>query len=137
MNFREVWDHQLRWARTIRVCQGGPFFLSVLSNASFWPVLWLVAVPSTQSVFGSALILGTRMAAGYYFERKLTGSGKFTSCWVAVAKDFLQLGIWFRAFTGKNVTWRGVGRKELQRRVAGDVDRELFQRRVTARGNAK
>jgi len=108
MSFREVWDHQLRWARTIRVCQGGPFFLSVLSNASFWPVLWLVAAPSTASFLGGGFILATRMAAGYYLDRKLTGTGTFPSCWVAVVKDFLQLGIWFRAFTGKNVTWRGV-----------------------------
>ncbi len=108
MDFREVWDHQLRWARTIRVCQGGPFFLSVLSNASFWPVLWLAAVPSMASILGGVCILATRMAAGYYLDRKLTGIGTFTSCWVAVVKDFLQLGIWFRAFTGKNVTWRGV-----------------------------
>jgi ceramide glucosyltransferase len=26
MNWRQVWAHQSRWARTIRVCQPGPFF---------------------------------------------------------------------------------------------------------------
>jgi len=34
--WREVWAHQLRWARTIRVCQPVPYFFSILSNATWW-----------------------------------------------------------------------------------------------------
>ena len=41
MNWRDVWKHQLRWARTIRVCQPLPYFFSILSNATLWPLLWL------------------------------------------------------------------------------------------------
>jgi len=33
--------HQLRWARTIRVCQPFPFFMSILNNSTLWPLLWL------------------------------------------------------------------------------------------------
>src|SRR6185437_14767227 len=40
MNWRAVWKHQLRWARTIRVCQPAPYFFSILSNAGFWALLW-------------------------------------------------------------------------------------------------
>ena len=43
MNWRDVWKHQLRWARTIRVCQPLPYFFSILSNATLWPLLWLVS----------------------------------------------------------------------------------------------
>jgi ceramide glucosyltransferase len=58
MNWRDVWKHQLRWARTIRVCQPLPYFFSILSNATLWPLLWLaselfkwavMAVPNGQS----------------------------------------------------------------------------------------
>jgi ceramide glucosyltransferase len=35
----EVWRHQLRWARTIRVCQPLPYFFSILGNATLWPLL--------------------------------------------------------------------------------------------------
>ncbi len=38
MNWRDVWKHQLRWARTIRVCQPLPYFFSILSNAGFWAI---------------------------------------------------------------------------------------------------
>ena len=39
--WREVWAHQIRWARTIRVCQPVPYFFSILSNATVWPLAWL------------------------------------------------------------------------------------------------
>ncbi|HEY2082198.1 MAG TPA: glycosyltransferase, partial [Verrucomicrobiae bacterium] len=42
MGWRAVWKHQLRWARTIRVCQPMPYFFSILSNAGFWALLWFI-----------------------------------------------------------------------------------------------
>lgn len=47
MTWSAVWKHQLRWARTIRVCQPAPYFFSILSNAGFWAAVWLVV-----SLFG-------------------------------------------------------------------------------------
>lgn len=38
-NWRETWRHQLRWARTVRVCRPVPYFFSILGNATLWPVL--------------------------------------------------------------------------------------------------
>ena len=46
MGWAEVWKHQLRWARTIRVCQPAPYFFSLLSNATLWPLLWLIVKPA-------------------------------------------------------------------------------------------
>lgn len=40
--WREVWAHQLRWARTVRVCQPVPYFFSILSNATLWLALWFL-----------------------------------------------------------------------------------------------
>ncbi len=45
MGWAAVWKHQLRWARTIRVCQPAPYFFSLLSNATLWPLLWLILKP--------------------------------------------------------------------------------------------
>src|SRR6185369_5879846 len=41
MGWKAVWKHQTRWARTIRVCQPVPYFFSMLSNPTLWPLLWL------------------------------------------------------------------------------------------------
>jgi hypothetical protein len=45
LDWRAVWKHQLRWARTIRVCQPVPYFFSILSNATLWPLLLLAVKP--------------------------------------------------------------------------------------------
>lgn len=54
MGWRDVWRHQVRWARTIRVCRPLPYFLSIVANATLWPVLLLV----------NGLVNGLRPAAG-------------------------------------------------------------------------
>lgn len=108
MGFREAWVHQLRWARTIRVCQPGPFFWSVLANASLWPLLWVVAAPSHVAWLGCIVCLGSRMLAGALLERRLIGKWSLGSLGMAVTKDLLQVVIWLLAFTGSQVVWRGV-----------------------------
>src|SRR5262245_14556026 len=45
MTAREVWQHQLRWARTIRVCQPAAYFFSILNNLTFWSLCWLLSNP--------------------------------------------------------------------------------------------
>lgn len=50
--WREVWAHQLRWARTIRVCQPVPYFFSILSNATVWNCLLLaLSIHKAPEVF--------------------------------------------------------------------------------------
>lgn len=43
MGWRDVWRHQVRWARTIRVCRPLPYFLSIAANPTLWPLLLLVS----------------------------------------------------------------------------------------------
>jgi ceramide glucosyltransferase len=107
MDAAEVWKHQLRWARTIRVCEPGSYFFSVLGNASLWPLVWLAAAPSGWSAAGCGACLVFRMAAGFYLECRLNGRRSIHSWWLALVKDFLQVAIWALAFTGRQVSWRG------------------------------
>jgi ceramide glucosyltransferase len=108
MTFVEVCSHQLRWARTIRVCRPVAFVFTVLSIAAVWPLLWLALQPSWASAFGAFLCLAIRGAAGVYLEGRMTGRFTLSSGALALAKDLFQLGIWALAFTGRRVVWRGV-----------------------------
>lgn len=107
MPFSEVWAHQLRWARTIRVCQPGPYSLSILGNATLWPVLLLVSAPSALVAGAVATALAWRMVQGCLMERKFTGRGRLDSLWMALVKDVLQVGLWAAAFAGRQVVWCG------------------------------
>jgi ceramide glucosyltransferase len=107
LSWKQVWDHQTRWARTIRVSQPVPYFLSKLSNATFWPLLWIICDPGTRSIGFGAFCLAVRMGSAWYSERKMTGRARLSSLWLAPIKDILQIAIWVSAFTGNRIHWRG------------------------------
>ena len=108
MGWSAVWRHQLRWARTIRVCQPVPYFFSVLSNSTFWPLLWAALLPSRVSGFALLTALLLRCAMALDVQAKLTRSMRHAPfIWLAPIKDLLQFGIWLCAFIGNTVEWRG------------------------------
>lgn len=131
MTWRAVWKHQLRWARTIRVCQPAPYFLSILSNVTLWTLLWLAAelVHTTIEVhpFGTnaaggfaamltlqpgaiaAAMCGLiRVLIAYDLQFRLTNSSAHLGYfWLVPIKDLLQAAIWVAAFLGNRIEWRG------------------------------
>lgn len=137
MNFRDVWNHQLRWARTIRASQPLPYFFSILSNATLWAallalfgelggfpllpdaVLYGGALPSSlQAALGPIhipwvlliflVVLGTRIWMAVRLQYSLTQDiDVLRYWWMVPAKDFLGAGIWAAAFLGNTIVWRG------------------------------
>jgi ceramide glucosyltransferase len=131
--WREVWAHQLRWARTIRVCQPAPYFFSILSNATVWAAAWLawagisfvMILPAFEraddfrgeSVFWMAVLGALLTLTVVTFARllmaddcyarllKLTNPGGIPG--MAPLKDLLQVPIWALAFLGNTVVWHG------------------------------
>jgi len=132
MDWRGVWKHQLRWARTIRVCQPLPYFFSIVSNATLWPLLWLaselfkvlpmsaptapfdpfrafeikiVLLDGVIFVIGLLLI---RILLAKDLQRRFTPErGLVSPFWLVPVKDLLQAALWFCAFAGNTVEWRG------------------------------
>jgi ceramide glucosyltransferase len=112
MNWRGVWKHQLRWARTIRVCQPVPYFFSILSNATLWPLLWLIASLVLSKTFCLPLLaiacLLIRMGLAQNLQRRFMQSrDNLAPAWLVPVKDLLQAAVWLGAFLGNTVEWRG------------------------------
>lgn len=108
MNWHESWAHQLRWARTIRVCKPLPYALSILSNATVWPLVWYVAQPGRWSVTILAMCLVTRIVMAQDLQSRLGRiRGQVWYWWLAPVKDLLQFALWCAAFFGNNIVWRG------------------------------
>ena len=105
--WRDVWAHQVRWARTVRVCQPLPYFLSVLHNPTFWPLLWLLLRPSPLSgtVFAAGLVL--RLWITRQTLRRFAPDTSPDDFWLGPGKDLLQMALWALAFGGRHVLWRG------------------------------
>ena len=114
MGWAAVWKHQLRWARTIRVCQPLPYFFSILSNPTLWPLLWLAIKPSPISFGLFLLCFFLRIATAWHLQLRLSNSRNTQYAtrntfppWLPPFKDILQTAIWLLAFMGNHIEWRG------------------------------
>jgi len=109
MGWHEVWNHQLRWVRTIRVCQPTPWFCSILSNATFWPLLVAIVWKSRLSFVLLAVALLLRIGTAQHNQFRLTQSTRHVMYfWIVPLKDLLHLALWVASFLGSVVVWRGV-----------------------------
>jgi ceramide glucosyltransferase len=108
MSWAAVWKHQLRWARTIRVCQPVPYFFSILSNPTLWPLIWLLVNP-TETVFAIVLCCGlVRLYTALDLQSRITQTRQHLRYWwLSPIKDLLQTVIWILAFAGNRIEWRG------------------------------
>jgi ceramide glucosyltransferase len=112
MGWRDIWRHQLRWARTIRVCQPLPYFFSILSNGTLWPLLWLIVSLVSSATLCAPLsavaCLLVRICLAQNLQRRLTPERSLVSpFWLVPVKDLLQAALWAGAFMGNKITWRG------------------------------
>ena len=111
MNWKRVWAHQLRWARTIRVCQPAPFFFSILSNATLWPLLFTAALLAGHHPIWFVPIsffLPVRIQAALKMQEWITRDSKhYAWFWLVPIKDLLNVAIWAFAFLGNIIEWRG------------------------------
>ena len=112
MNWCDVWKHQLRWARTIRVCRPLPYFFSILSNATLWPLLWLITSLVWSKTLYAPLIaialLLIRIVIAQNLQRRFMQSRhNLAPPWLVPVKDLQQAAIWAGAFLGNTVEWRG------------------------------
>ena len=146
MGWADVWKHQLRWARTIRVCQPVPYFFSILSNATLWPILWLILRPAAPVAACAFLCLLARVLTALHFQKRLNkapspaeravdwtltdgatvqspSSGAARYAWLIPLKDLLQAAIWLLAFLGNRVEWRG---QRLRLRPDGTLERTPY-----------
>lgn len=114
MGWAAVWKHQLRWARTIRVCQPLPYFFSILSNPTLWPLIWLAAKPSPASIGFGLICFVLRSATAIHLQQRVSQKpivnheSPITFVpWMPLLKDLLQTAIWLLAFLGNHIEWRG------------------------------
>lgn len=106
--WREVWAHQVRWSRTIRVCQPWAYFASVISNLSFWVLLAVLVAGGSGALMWGLAGLGFRCVAVGVLRRRLgDGWDAWGYAWLAPVKDLMSVVIWGLAFVGSTVEWRG------------------------------
>lgn len=100
----DVWRHQLRWARTIRVSRPGGYFGYVITNASLWAVL--AAAAGAWPV--AAACLAVRVLAGVVTGVLVLGDADVARHWFLMPfRDLWGFAVWLAGTAGSTVEWQG------------------------------
>ena len=102
--WRDVWRHQVRWARTVRVSN----FWGYLGLPVTFATVWVCAAAATGHVGLAGALLASRMlmatAAGWYVLR----SPDVLRLWLLIPlRDLFAAGVWIAGLFGHTVFWRG------------------------------
>ncbi|MGA2198257.1 MAG: bacteriohopanetetrol glucosamine biosynthesis glycosyltransferase HpnI [Bryobacteraceae bacterium] len=111
----QVWRHQLRWSRTIRVSRPLGYFGFGVTQATVWA---LVAFAAGQWWAGAAA-LGLRVAAGAITgERILQDPRVVPRLWLIPVRDLFGFAVWVCGLFGRRVEWRD---SQLELRADGTI----------------
>jgi ceramide glucosyltransferase len=107
---RGFWEHQVRWARTVRVVRPFSFLGLLVTHGLPWAILAALLAPNT--LIASAYLLGylvLRMSVAWVagvwgmaddvLRRRL---------WLVPFRDAIHFVVWLAGFTSNRVNWGGV-----------------------------
>ncbi len=106
-DFRALFRHELRWARTIRALVPIPYAASVLQISLLWALLAVFA--SCGAAWAWVLfffVLMTRYIAARHIDAAL-GLAKAGDAWLFLVRDFCSALIYIVSYGGDKVDWRG------------------------------
>jgi ceramide glucosyltransferase len=107
---QSFWEHQVRWARTVRLVRPASFFGLVVTHGLPWCLLAAAVAPSAwmgAGFLGAYLVLRLLVAwvVGVWgvndevLRRKL---------WLVPVRDAIHFAVWLAGFASNRVTWGGV-----------------------------
>jgi ceramide glucosyltransferase len=98
-----IWNHQLRWARAIRMSKGAGYAGLPITHAG----LWAAMAGLSGAWIPAALLFGLRVASalvtgGLVLRSRFTA----TFCWLAPVWDLYAFCVWIGSYCGHTVRWR-------------------------------
>jgi ceramide glucosyltransferase len=108
-SWRRLLDHQLRWARTQRICRPGGHFASVVTHGTFWATLNLFYNHfSPLACLLAALVYALRIGtASTICNRYLQAPMTRAKALLVPLKDLFVSAVWLLSFLGDTVRWSG------------------------------
>ncbi len=104
---RELWRHELRWARTIRALVPAQFAASVLQYPLVWAALAvLLAAGAPWAIAWFAAAWGLRSLAAIGTDRAL-GLANRSPVWLLPLRELMSVAVMVASYAGRQVDWRG------------------------------
>jgi ceramide glucosyltransferase len=99
----DVWRHQLRWSRTIRVSRRAGYCGYLATQASFWAI---VAACAAQW-WPAGIALAARLATAWLVGGAVLGDRTVRlRLWLVPIRDLWGFAVWIAGLVGDSVQWR-------------------------------
>jgi len=103
-SWSQVWKHQLRWSRTIRVSRPGGYYGSIITHATIWALVAIAA----GLLWAGVAALALRLAAGLLVGGIVLHDKKvWRWFWLMPVRDLFGFAVWAGGCVGSTVYWRG------------------------------
>jgi ceramide glucosyltransferase len=101
--WRDVWTHQVRWSRTIRVSRSSGYFGYIVTQTVWWCLLAAAAgnVSVSLACYAVRMISGL-LIAGFVLRDRAS----VRRWWWMPARDLFGFAVWCAALFGHTVEWR-------------------------------
>jgi len=98
-----VWQHQLRWGRTLRSSKGGGYVGLPLTHAGAWAVLAVAfGASGALSALLALRVLCGFLVGGFVLQSRFA----IAFCWLAPVWDLYAFGVWIASYFSQEVRWR-------------------------------
>jgi ceramide glucosyltransferase len=107
--WRGFFDHQLRWARTVRDARSWGYAGLVFTHGLGWALLNLLASGlSPLSLWLLGLSFFLRLSLAMTVGVQVLGDHQvLPSLWLLPLRDLMAMGVWAAGFAGNTIVWRG------------------------------
>jgi ceramide glucosyltransferase len=102
-SWRDVWKHQVRWSRTIRVSRPAGYLGYLVTQATFWCVIAALAGHWRIALAGEAVRLLAAAASMWAAGEKRTHR-----LLLVPLRDLFGFAVWCVGIAGNTVEWRGL-----------------------------
>ena len=107
MSLAAYLTHQLRWARTYRVCRPGGYLAYGITHALVYSLAILLTTGLAPWAWGlvAATLTIRAVVAGFSERCALHGDLPWWAFMLLPVKDLCSFGLWLASFLGSRITW--------------------------------
>jgi ceramide glucosyltransferase len=102
-SWSDVWTHQVRWSRTIRVSRPAGYLGYLVTLATFWCLVAAFAGHWQVALIGEAVRLAAAAAA-----MAATDDSNYLRLFLVPFRDLFGFAVWCAGMAGDTVEWRGL-----------------------------
>jgi ceramide glucosyltransferase len=108
-SLRELWQHELRWARTIRSIDPVGYAGSILAHPLPWALLAVVLAGGSTALLPATGIAVAAIACRIALLRRVQQAYALPpqAYWLVPARDLLSFALFVVSFLGWDASWKG------------------------------